>query len=122
MPTAPWILAVVQDLMFTVQISDMARRAGYTVRYVRQTSDALAQAAEQPDLVLVDLNIAGLDTVDLIRQLKAADPAQSVAAYVSHVQVELRRAAAEAGADPVLPRSAFATKLPLLLQTLAPSA
>ena len=108
--------------MFTVQISDMARRAGYTVRYVRQTSDALAQAAEQPDLVLVDLNIAGLDTVDLIRQLKAARPAQSVAAYVSHVQVELRRAAAEAGADPVLPRSAFATKLPLLLQTLAPSA
>ena len=122
MPTAPWILAVVQDLMFTVQISDLAKRGGFTVRYVRQTGDALAQAAEQPDLVLIDLNIAGLDTVDLIRQLKAARPAQPVAAYVSHVQVELRRGAAEAGADPVLPRSAFATKLPLLLQTLAPPA
>lgn len=118
MAATPWILAVIQDLMFTVQVSNMAKRHGLAVHYVRTAEDALAQAAGQPQLVLIDLNLAGLDTVGLIRQIKATLPALPVAAYVSHVQVELRAAAAAAGADPVLPRSSFAVKLPLLLQSL----
>lgn len=118
MAETPWILAVVPDLFFTVQVSDMAKRAGFTVRYVRELAHAVAQAAEHPALVLVDLNVPALDTVALIREVKAAHPQLPVAAFVSHVQVELRRAAEAAGADPVVPRSAFATKLPPLLRSL----
>ena len=67
-PQPPWILAVVADLFFTVQISDMAKRRGLAVRYVRTAPDALSQTAQQPKLVLIDLNLAGLDTPQLIRQ------------------------------------------------------
>lgn len=112
----PFLLAVVDDLFFSVQITDMAKRAGWPVRYTRNLADTLAQAAESPRMVLVDLNLKGVDTVDLIRRLRGTHPALPIAAYVSHVQVELRRAAEEAGASPVLARSAFAAKVPALLR------
>ena len=112
----PFVLAVVDDLFFSVQITDMAKRAGLPVRYTRNLADTLLQAKEQPRLVLVDLNLNQVDTVDLIRQVKALHPTLPLAAYVSHVQVELRHAAAAAGADPVVPRSAFSAKVPALLR------
>jgi len=116
-----FVLAVVDDLFFSVQITDMAKRAGLPVRYTRNLADTLAQANENPRLVLVDLNLKQADTIELIRHLKAAHPAVPVAAYVAHVQTDLRQAAAAAGADPVLPRSAFAAKIPALLGQLVPA-
>jgi CheY-like chemotaxis protein len=117
----PFLLAVVDDLFFSVQITDMAKRAGLPVHYTRNVADTLARAAEGPSLVLIDLNVKHVDTVALIQELKAAHPHLPVAAYVSHVQTELRQAAATAGADPVLPRSAFASKVPALLLAAAMS-
>jgi CheY-like chemotaxis protein len=110
-----FVLAIAGDLFFTVQLGNMAKQAGLALRTTASPATALTLAAESPKLILVDLNLAGIDAPALIRQLKAAHPQTPIAAWVAHVQTGLRQAAAAAGADPVLPRSAFATKMPALL-------
>lgn len=111
------VLAVVEDLFFTVKINESAKRAGVPIAFVKSQRDALDQAAERPSLIILDLNFAAIDPVDLIHKLKA-DPALSkiqLIGYVSHVQGELKQQAQEAGCDMVLARSAFSQNLLQLL-------
>ena len=108
------ILAVMDDLIFGVKIQEAARRAGQPMEFVATAELALAKAVRPGNRVIVDLNLRGVDTVDLIRRLKAAGV--PVVAYVAHVQVDLRRAAERAGADQVLARSSFVTKIDQLVQ------
>jgi CheY-like chemotaxis protein len=113
------VLAVVEDLFFTVKINESAKRAAVPVAFVKSQRDALdqAQAAEPPSLIILDLNFASIDPVDLIRKLKTA-PALSkiqLIGYVSHVQGDLKQQAQEAGCDMVLARSAFSQNLLQLL-------
>ena len=108
------ILAVMDDLIFGVKILEAARRAGEALEFVATADLALAKAGRPGTRVILDLNLRGVDTVDLIRQLKAAGV--PVIAYVAHVQVDLRRAAEDAGADQVLARSSFVTKIDQLVQ------
>ena len=108
------ILAVMDDLIFGVKIQEAARRAGQPLEFVATTDLALTKAVRPGTRVILDLNLRGVDTVDLIRRLKAAGV--PVVAYVAHVQGDLRRAAEEAGADQVLARSSFVTKIDQLVQ------
>ena len=103
------ILAVMDDLIFGVKVQDAACRAGQPLEFVANSDLALAKASLPGTRVILDLNLRGVDTVDLIRRLKAAQV--PVIAYVAHVQVDLRRAAEAAGADQVLARSAFVTRI-----------
>jgi len=68
------VLAVVEDLFFTVKINESAKRAGVPIAFVKSQRDAIDQAAEAPSLIILDLNFAAIDPVDLIHKLKA-DPA-----------------------------------------------
>jgi len=112
------VMAVVEDLFFTVKINEAAKRAGLSIAFVKSERDALDQAAEHPALIILDLNFAGVEPVSLIRKLKA-DPSLrgiSVLGYVSHVQGELKQASQEAGCDMVLARSAFSQNLPQIMK------
>ena len=107
------VLAVVEDLFFTVKINESAKRAAIPVAFVKSQRDALDQAGEHPSLIILDLNFSSIDPVDLIRKLKV-DPTLAkiqLLAYVSHVQGDLKQAAQEAGCDMVLARSAFSQNL-----------
>lgn len=112
------ILAVLEDLFFTVKISESAKRAGLPITFVKSEHDVLAQAAGKPALIIVDLNFAGIEPLKLIARLKADQELKgiSVLGYVSHVQGELKQAAHEAGCDMVLARSAFSQNLPQILK------
>jgi CheY-like chemotaxis protein len=107
------VLAVVEDLFFTVKINESAKRAGVPIAFVKSQRDALDQAAEHASLIILDLNFASIGPIDLVRKLKS-DPALSkiqLIAYVSHVQGDLKQQAQEAGCDMVLARSAFSQNL-----------
>jgi len=112
------VLAVVEDLFFTVKINEAAKRAGLRVAFVKSERDALDQAAEHPVLIILDLNFAGVEPVALIRKFKADPNLQKISllGYVSHVQGELKQAAQEAGCDMVLARSAFSQNLPQIMK------
>jgi CheY-like chemotaxis protein len=116
--TTEKVIAVMQDLMFMVRIQESAKRAGLETVVVKTKPDALAKAAEAPLLVVIDLNHAAGEPLELIRALKADPATESIhlLAFVSHVQTDLRSAAVAAGCDTVVARSAFVQTLPDIIQ------
>jgi len=112
------ILAVVEDLFFTVKINESAKRAGMPIQFVKTEPDAIAGAAGQPALILIDLNCARIDPVNLITTLKSNPETNGISliGYLSHVQGELKQQAQEAGCDMVMARSAFSQNLPQILK------
>ena len=112
------ILGVLSDLFFIVKINECAKRAGIPVEFVKTEADALLKAAQQPLLIVVDLNDAVVDPIRLVTSLKS-NPETSritVAGFVSHVQAGLKQQAQQAGCDMVLARSAFSQNLPGILE------
>jgi CheY-like chemotaxis protein len=112
------ILAVMTDLFFSVKISDIAKKLGLSTEFVKDKDTLTTKLAEQPSVVIFDLNYAGVDPVEVIREIKA-DPAFkriSTIGFVSHVQTDLKLAAQDAGCDMVVARSVFAQNLPLILK------
>jgi DNA-binding NarL/FixJ family response regulator len=108
------VLAAVDDLLFSSKIRATAKQVGVDVQFARTPDEILAQARSiKPSLAIFDLNSGKTDPVGTIAALKA-DP--SIAAirtigFASHVHTALIAAARQAGADEVLPRSAFASHL-----------
>jgi PleD family two-component response regulator len=113
------ILAVVEDLMFTVKISDAAKRAGLDVEFVKSERDVMEKAAqEKPLLIILDLNFEAVQPLQLISKMKSDGEMKqiSVIGYLSHVQGELKQQAQEAGANIVMARSAFSQNLQQILK------
>ena len=107
------IVAVVADLMFTVRISDAAKRAGVPVQFVKTVEDALLRAREA-SAVILDLNFA---PAEWIARLKSDEQTRAVplVGFVSHVESEVIRKARESGCETVMARSAFVQNLPELM-------
>jgi PleD family two-component response regulator len=113
------ILAVVEDLLFTVKISDAAKRAGLEVEFLKSERDVIEKAAsENPLLIILDLNFSAVQPLKLISQVKSNGAMKqiSVIGYLSHVQGELKQQAQEAGANIVMARSAFSQNLQQILK------
>jgi len=108
------ILAAVDDLLFSSKIRATAKQVGVDVQFARTPDEILAQARTlKPALAIFDLNSGKTDPLATIAALKA-DPeigAVRTIGFVSHVHTELIAAARRAGADEVMPRSAFAGRL-----------
>ncbi len=113
------ILAVVDDLLFTVKISDAAKRAGLDAEFVKSEKDVMEKASEEkPLLIILDLNNSSVQPLELIAKLKGDGDLRhiSLIGYLSHVQGELKQKAQEAGANIVMARSAFSQNLPQILK------
>jgi DNA-binding response OmpR family regulator len=109
-------LLICPDLIFSTKIFSTAKALNVPVTAVR-TLDALREklATGQFTRLIVDLNATGVDAVEAVRVARTTSAPPHVIAFLSHVQTDLAMAAKEAGADQVLPRSAFSAKLPDLL-------
>ncbi len=112
------VLAVLEDLFFTVKINEAAKRAGLPIEFLKTGEALLERAKTHPALIIFDLNYQGVDALKLVEALKADAETKgiSVIGYLSHVQGELKVKAQEAGCDAVLPRSAFSQNLAQILK------
>ncbi len=117
------ILAVVDDLFFTVKIADAAKRTGLEVSFVKSEKDAIEKAKEKPLLIIMDLNSSAVAPIKLISKLKGTAELKQISliGFLSHVQGELKQKAHEAGADMVMARSAFSQNLQQILKRHAGS-
>ena len=104
------IAALVDDIFFSSKISVTAKQVGAEIVFCRSAETVPADAHG----ICVDLNAHSFDAIGEIRKLKEGHAAP-VLAYLSHVQVELKKRAEDAGADEVMPRSMFAQRLPEIL-------
>lgn len=113
------ILAAVDDLFFTVKISDAAKRAGMLVEFIKNDKDLMDKAKdEKPSLIIFDLNFNAMQPLKLIPKLKGSADLKSISliGYLSHIQGELKQKAHETGCDMVLARSALSQNLPQILK------
>ncbi len=112
------VLAVVEDLLFTVKIMDAAKRVGLDAQFVKSEEDLLEKAKERPALIILDLNTSLVQPLKLIATLKSDGDLKSISliGFLSHVQGELKVAAQEAGANMVMARSAFSQNLQQILR------
>ena len=97
-----------------------AGRAGVPFEIV-STPDSLVVRAESSGakLVVLDLNVAGLNLGELVLRLKQLPTSPTVAAFGPHVQEGRLAAAAEAGCDLVMPRGQFHAQVDEILRQFA---
>jgi DNA-binding NarL/FixJ family response regulator len=112
------ILAAVDDFLFRSKIRAVAKHVGAEIKFAQTLDEILASARElKPALTIIDLNSTRADPIATITALKgdAATKDLPTIGFVSHVHADLIAAARRAGADEVMPRSAFAARLPQIL-------
>jgi CheY-like chemotaxis protein len=115
------IVAVVSDLMFTVKIQEAAKRADVEAVFVKSENEAVAEAKQNPAVIILDLNNSAVNALDVIAKLKNDEATSKVKllGFVSHVQADLKEAAEGKGCDVVMPRSAFSHNLAAILRRYA---
>jgi CheY-like chemotaxis protein len=112
------VLAAVEDLLFRSKISETAEGVGVEAAFPRNPTKLLETLRESPpDLLVLDLNSARFEPLELLRTVKSSDTLRDVrtVGFLSHVQGDLALAAREAGCDRVMARSAFVENLPRVL-------
>lgn len=107
------VAALAPDLFFASKIDATLTAAGHEVTVV-PSADALASLARAADVVIVDLAIP-------LEQVPALPPGVPALGFYSHVEVDTRRRAEEAGFDLVVPRSRMAREMPELVARLVAS-
>jgi PleD family two-component response regulator len=112
------VLAVVNDLFFSVKLTDAAKRAGLALEFLKEPADVLEKAQTKPSLIIFDLNFEAVDPLKLIATLKGKPETKGISliGYLSHIQAELKVQAQDAGCDMVLARSAFSQNLPQIFK------
>lgn len=112
------ILAAVDDLLFRSKIRAVAKHVGVDIKFAQTPEEILSDARSlKPALAIIDLNSTKADPIATITALKADAATKDLPTigFVSHVYADLIAAARRAGADEVMPRSAFVAKLPQIL-------
>lgn len=114
------ILALEKDLFFAVKIRDTLRHHDMEVTTVR-TLPAFEQllaapTGEPPALVIINTAATGVDWESAIRL--ARTHGLPVLAFGSHMDLEARQRALEAGAQRVVANSKFVTDMPGLVQRM----
>jgi PleD family two-component response regulator len=118
MPGSKRVLAVVNDLFFSVKLTEAAKRAGLALEFVKEGPRLIEKAGERPSLIIFDLNFDAVQPLELISKLKETPATKSISliGYLSHVQVDLKQKAQDAGCDMVMARSAFSQNLPQIFK------
>ena len=110
------VAIVVSDLMFQSRIDATARARGHTTLIADTPARANNAMQASPALVIVDLHERAVDPTAIIRDAKAAGA--RVLAIGRHTEPHTLRAARDAGADTVVPRSQLVEELPQLIASL----
>ncbi len=114
------ILALEKDLFFAVKMRDTLRHHGMEVKTVRTLpafeQGLAASGDERPALVIVNIATTGVDWEAAIRQARASS--LTVLAFGSHMDLEARAKALQAGAQRVVANSKFTSDMPGLVKRM----
>lgn len=116
------VVVVIDDLFFLVKVRTTLQHLGLGAE-VLTTGSAVqdyVRTASAPALLIVDLTLRADDPVAVIRTLRATDGNTGIPilAFGSHIAVDLRRQALEAGANQVVTKAEFSQHLPDFIQHL----
>ena len=112
------IVAVLDDLFFSIKIKTAAKTLGTAVFFERAPDQVLDSIrSKSPRLVIFDLDSAKMRPMDAIAAMKADAALRDIPTlgFVSHVHDDVIAQARAAGVDQVLARSAFVDRLGTIL-------
>ena len=114
------ILALEKDLFFAVKMRDTLRHHDMQVTTVRTLpafeQGLQAEGDEKPALAIVNIATTGVDWEMAIR--RAREAGYPVLAFGSHMDLEARARAIEAGAQRVVANSKFTSDMPGLVKRM----
>jgi DNA-binding response OmpR family regulator len=114
------ILALEKDLFFSVKMRDTLLHYDMEVKSVRNLpafeQNLATIGEEQPALVIVNIATTGVDWETAIRQARTAG--LKVLAFGSHMDLEARAKALDAGAQRVVANSKFTSDMPGLVRRM----
>jgi len=114
------ILALEKDLFFSVKMRDTLGHHGIEVKTVRTLpafeQGLAASGEEKPALVIVNTATKGVDWEEAIHQARASG--FTVLAFGSHMDLEARAKALQAGAQRVVANSKFTSDMPGLVKRM----
>lgn len=114
------ILALEKDLFFSVKMRDTLKHHNMMVTIVRNLAAfeqrLVGAGDEKPALAIIDTAITGVDWEAAIR--KACNAHIPVLAFGSHMDLEARAKALQAGAQRVVANSKFSSDMPGLVQRM----
>jgi two-component system, response regulator RegA len=106
------ILVVDDDLAFRERLVRAFRSRGLVARGAADVEAALALAREEsPELAVVDLRMPGRSGLELVRELKAIDPATQVLVLTGYGSIATAVEAMRLGATGYLPKPADADEI-----------
>ncbi len=89
------------------------------VGQVQSGGEALAQVeCTQPDLVLLDIALPGMNGLEVTRQIKARSGAPRIVLVTIHATPDYRAAGMASGADGFIAKEEFDTQILPLIETL----
>jgi DNA-binding NtrC family response regulator len=110
------------DLLFGSKVQGALELAGHAVARFA-TAERLRVAAQFHDVLIFDLTAEGIDGPALLESLRERDEVElgtPTLGYYSHVDVETRARALDAGFTRVVPRSRMARETVALVESLLP--
>src|SRR5215510_13989556 len=115
----PIVLVIVDDLFFLTKIQTTLKHLGMIGQVMTPpvSLQDYIRTAMTPALIIVDLTLRMDDAVAVIRTIRATERGVPIPilAFGSHVAVETRQQALQAGADRVVAKSELAHHLPDLI-------
>jgi DNA-binding NtrC family response regulator len=123
------VLALVPDLLFGSRVQGTLQAAGHEVELIGEPASVAVRLKSQPQaaVLIVDLTNEELDGAALVQSLADAGMLAGLRTlgFFSHVDIDVRKRAEQAGFDMVVPRSRMAREggdLVTRLAELAPPA
>ena len=97
------ILIIDDEQGIRAALGQLLEFEGYEVRAVGNAVDGLAEYAKQrPDLVFLDVKMAGIDGVEALKKIKEADPSAIVVMISGHATIQTAVEATQLGAYDIL--------------------
>jgi two-component system, NtrC family, nitrogen regulation response regulator NtrX len=97
------ILIIDDEQGIRAALGQLLEFEGYEVRAVGNAVDGLAEYAKQrPDLVFLDVKMAGIDGVEALKKLKESDPSAIVVMISGHATIQTAVEATQLGAYDIL--------------------
>ena len=114
------VVYLVQDMLFTSKIREVAKQVGVTVQATRDPAALVGAVLAGAKLVVVDLRLP--TALDALAALAADPVAREVPSvgFIDHEKTDVMDAAAARGCGQVMAKGQFANALPRLLAGLLP--
>ncbi|MGQ0538743.1 MAG: sigma-54-dependent transcriptional regulator [Gemmatimonadaceae bacterium] len=113
----PRILVVDDEQGIRAALGQLLEYEGYDVRTSASAADGLAEFAKfRPQLVFMDVKMAGIDGIEALRRIKQIDPAVTVVMISGHATIQTAVEATQLGAYDILEKPLDTDRILVLLR------